>query len=285
VLYLLYAARELSDPNLLVTADRAGRRILEKGVTDPRGGLRWQAVFWPPQSPPPGIPKDVWYPNFELGPAGVGYVLARLYEETRRKPFLNGARGAAEHLRNIATQQGDAALIHYREPDLTSLYYLGYCHGPAGTARLFYQLYKATGDLTDLEWTEKLARGVMRSGVPAKQTPGLWNVACQCCGSAAILDFFASLAVATGKEEYAAFMRDVADQLISRGTDLDGKGMRWYQAWTRVAPSVVAAETGYKMGGAGIGAALLHAERALHGGYRAILLPDNPFPASRATAA
>ena len=32
-----------------------------------------------------------------------------------------------------------------REPDLTDLYYLGYCGGPVGTARLPYQLFKDVG--------------------------------------------------------------------------------------------------------------------------------------------
>jgi hypothetical protein len=53
----------------------------------------------------------------------------------------------------------------------------------------------------------------------------------------------------------------VADQLISREDNLDGKGYRWYQAWTRVKPWEVNAETGYKIGAAGIGAALVHAAR------------------------
>lgn len=278
ILYLLYAARTFGDQRFLELAARGGERVLEKAETDPRGGLRWQGVFWPPANPPPGIPPNAWFPNFELGTAGVGYVLARLYEDTGRKEFLTGAQAAALHLRNIATVNGDSALIHYREPDHTDLYYLGYCHGPGGTARLFYQLYKVTKDPDDLEWTEKLARGVMRSGIPEKLTPGYWNVACQCCGSAAVVDFFASLSVATKKAEYRQFACEVADQLISRESDLDGKGYRWYQAWTRVTPWDVNAETGYKIGAAGIGAALLHTDLAVRDRYRAVLFPDNPFP-------
>jgi hypothetical protein len=69
--------------------------------------------------------------------------------------------------------------------------------------------------------------------------------------------------------------------LISRGTNLDGQGLRWYQAWTRVKPWEVNSETGYSIGAAGIGASLLHVHLAEQGKYQAILLPDNPFPASR----
>lgn len=278
ILFLLYAAHALGDKSLLALAKRAGDRILEQGQVDSRGGLRWQGIKWPQGKTPPGVPQDAWFPNFELGTAGVGYVLARLYEETHRAEFLTGARAAAIHIQNIATVSGDAALVHYREPDLTDLYYLGYCHGPAGTARLFYQLHKVTGEAQYLEWTENLARGVLRSGIPEKLTPGFWNVACQCCGSAAVVDFFLSLWTVTGKAEYRDFALRVSDQLVSRATDLDGKGYRWYQAWTRVKPWEVNAETGYKIGASGIGAALIHAELAARNRYRALLFPDNPFP-------
>ena len=284
ILYLLYAARTFDDHRLLKLAMRGGDRILELSSPDPRGGLRWQG--FPPLTPAlvkAGIPADAWFPNFELGTAGVAYVLARLYEETREARYLEAARAGAKHIQSIATVRGESALVYYREPDLKDLYYLGYCHGPPGTARLFYQLHQVTGERGYLEWVEKLARGVMEFGVPEKLTPGYWNVACQCCGSAAEVEFFLSLWLATGKKEYRNFACRVADQLISRASDLDGKGDRWYQAWTRVKPWEVTAETGYKIGAAGIGAALIHAHLAGQDDYAAILFPDNPFPRSQQT--
>lgn len=275
---MLYAARTFHDNEFLALAKRAGDRIVELGEPDPRGGVRWQGL--PPDlgGSLPGIPRAAYFPNFELGTAGVAFVLARLYEETRNPTFLEAARAGALHIQRIATVRGDSALVHYREPDLTDLYYLGYCHGPAGTARLFYQLYKVTSEPEYLDWTEKLARGIVQSGVPEKLTPGYWNVACQCCGSAAVIDLFLSLWVVTHKDEYRAFARRAGDQLISRETDLDGKGYRWYQAWTRVKPWEVNAETGYKIGAAGVGAALVHLHLATRGQYAALLFPDNPFP-------
>jgi uncharacterized protein YyaL (SSP411 family) len=279
VLYMLYAGHTFQEQEFLQLAQRGGDRIVQLAETDPRGGLRWQGL--PGQGPntvAAGVPLNSYFPNFELGTAGVAFVLARLYEESHQKKFLDAARAGAQHIQSIATLQGDSALVYYREPDLKDLYYLGYCHGPAGTARLFYQLHRVTGEAEYLQWTEKLARGIVHSGVPEKLTPGYWNVACQCCGSAAVTDLFVSLWQATGKPQYRDFARRVADQLISREEDLDGKGYRWYQAWTRVKPWEVNAETGYKIGAAGIGAALLHVHLATQGRYTAILFPDNPFP-------
>jgi hypothetical protein len=180
--------------------------------------------------------------------------------------------------------KGAAALLFYREPDHTDIYYLGYCHGPVGTARLFYELYRLTGDPNDLAWTERFAQGIVATGAPEKLSPGLWNVVCQCCDNAGILDFFISLWQATGRDDYRRFAERVADQLLSRGSDLDGKGLCWYQAWTRVQPWNVTAETGYMIGAAGVGAALLHFYLAEESRYHAILFPDNPFPREETAA-
>ena len=245
---------------LHATAIRAGDRIVEQAIADPRGGLRWQgmpAAFL-------GEPEGTYWPNFQLGTSGTAYALARLGTVTGEARFVKAAEAGALHLQTIATVKGDAALIHYREPDETDLFYLGYCNGPAGTARLFYQLYAATKDPHYLEWTEMLARGVMASGIPEKQAPGFWNVVCQCCGSAGIVDFFLGVWAATGREEYRAFARRVGDQMLSRRADFDGKGTRWYQAYTRIKPWEVTAETGYMVGAAGVAVALLHLGMAEH---------------------
>jgi hypothetical protein len=141
-------------------------------------------------------------------------------------------------------------------------------------------MYKQTSEPEYLDWMERFARGIMTSGIPERQTPGLWNVVCQCCGTGGIFDFFTSLYVATGKDEYLAFAKRVADATLSRATDFDGKGSRWYQAWTRTDPGNMTAETGYMIGAAGVGSAFLHLYLAEQGRFEAILFPDNPFPAT-----
>jgi lantibiotic modifying enzyme len=274
ILYLLWAARALNDPSLRDLAARAAEPILSAAERDPRGGLKW--VGFPVESI--GLPAGSYMPNFEFGTAGVAYVLARLYEEAGDPRMLEAARAGAAHVQAIATVDGDAALLFYREPDLTDLYYLGYCHGPVGTARTFYQLYLVTKEPEYLEWTERFARGVVASGAPEQQTPGLWNVVCQCCGTTGISDFFLSMWRATERPEYLAYAQRVGEQTLGRASAVDGAGARWYQAWTRTQPDVLAAETGYMIGAAGVGSALVHLALAGQGRYAAILFPDNPFP-------
>ena len=277
ILYLLYASEALHDEHYAKAATLAGERLLSAGRPYPGGGLSWKGV----PSSALGLPDETYFPNFELGTAGVAYVLARLYEKTRDKRFLYAATQGALHLQNISTQKGTGALISYRYPDLQEVYYLGFCHGPAGSARLFYQLYKVTDDPSYLDWTERLARGVIESEVPENQTPGLWNVVCQCCGTAGLTSFFLGLWAATGKPEYYAYANKLAEHTLSHQTNFDGKGARWYQAWTRVKPADVSAETGYSIGAAGVGAALIQASLAQKGKYQTIGFPDNPFPTSR----
>jgi lantibiotic modifying enzyme len=274
ILFLLYASKAFQNPALRDLSVRGGLRLLELSQRDPRGGLKWQGIA-PERF---GQAKNSYWPNFELGTAGVAFVLARLYEESGEKQFLDAAEQGALHIQSIATIKGNTALVHYREPDLQNLYYLGYCHGPAGTARLFYELYKITNDPKYLDWTERLARGISESGIPEKLTPGFWNVVCQCCGTAGVSELFVGLWAATKRPEYLASAQRVADLTISRETNLDDKGYRWYQAWTRVKPWEVTAETGYMIGAAGVGSALIHVHLATQDRYEAILFPDNPFP-------
>ena len=108
---------------------------------------------------------------------------------------------------------------------------------------------------------------------------------CQCCGTAGITDLFTSLWIVTRKPKYLAFARQVADFTISRGTNLDGQGLRWYQAWTRVKPAEISAENGFMIGASGVGASLIRLHRAGRDDYRAFLFPGNPFPAGRIAAA
>ncbi len=217
-------------------------------------------------------------PNFSHGTAGIAYFLARLNEETKEKAFLDSAVSGARYLQAIAATQGDMCLIMHHEPeeDGKNLFYLGYCHGPVGTARLWYQLSKVTGDKEWMEWVHKSARGIMKSGVPEQQTPGFWNNVGQCCGSAGVAEFFLHLHKLTGSKEYLAFSERMTAQLLAAGTR-DAKGLYWVHAEHRVRPKEVAAQTGWMQGAAGIGAWLLRLDAHQQNRQSPLRFPDLPF--------
>ncbi|MDH2426264.1 lanthionine synthetase LanC family protein [Sphaerisporangium sp. TRM90804] len=271
ILGLLHASGILGVPAYQDVAVEAGAAIAARAVPGHRFGAEGC----------PGLPIDAVTPGFLSGTAGTAFLLARLYGVTRDRLFLDAAQRGADFVRTVSTVTDDHALVPHHVPQGRELHYLGLCSGSAGVARMFYELHRVTGDPGDLEWVERLARGIVCSGIPYRQTPGFWNVACQCCGTAGLLELFIGLWAATGAQPYLDFAGILADNLIGRATGHDDTGYRWYQAYRRLRPWEVTADTGYMIGAAGIGSALLRAEVAAAVGEprRLILLPDNPFPA------
>ena len=272
-LFLLHAARTLPSSDALQLAGRAGRHLLQLGTPE-QGGTKWAMS--------PEFPRLM--PNFSHGTAGIAYFLADLYQATKNPAFLDGGFAGARYLKAVAKTEGDVCLIFHHEPeeDGKNLFYLGYCHGPAGTARLWYKLYQVTGDREWLTWTERSARAILTSGIPEQQTPGFWNNVSQCCGSAGVAAFFLALHQVTGKPEYLAFSRKVTNDLMKRATR-DERGTRWVQAEHRVRPELLVAQTGWMQGASGIGAWLLQMDAFERRQKPMITLPDNPFgPTERA---
>jgi lantibiotic modifying enzyme len=265
--FLLQAADLLNDPSARDLAVKAGRRLIEAGMPD-HGGLKW------------GMSPQVarLMPNFAHGTAGIAYFLASLYKVTKEQAFLDGALAGARYLLAVAKTEGDMCLIFHHEPeeDGKNLFYLSWCHGPAGTARLWYQLFKVTGDAKWLAWTEASARAILASGIPERRTAGFWNNVSQCCGSAGVAAFFLEVHRATGKREYLAFSRRVTAEMLTRATT-DASGTRWVQAEHRVRPELLIAQTGWMQGAAGIGAWLLRLKAFDEGRDAFVTLPDNPF--------
>lgn len=264
-LFLLRAARDLKDTAFRELAIQAGYRLIELGIPE-AGGMKWKMS--------PSFARLM--PNFSHGTAGIAYFLATLYQETKRREFLDAAIAGAQYLKAIAKNDGDSCLVFHNEPDGKDLYYLGWCHGPVGTARLFYRLYQITGDRGWMDSVKRFARGVIKSGIPEQQTPGFWNNVSQCCGSAGVAEFLLSLHRVTGDPTYLDFSRRVAAQLLAKAT-LDRDGMRWIQAEHRVRPELLVAQTGYMQGAAGIGMLLLHLDGFQRSKRPSIIFPDSPF--------
>jgi lantibiotic modifying enzyme len=267
-LTLLWAHEALGHPTALETAVRAGDCLAARGrLTDT--GLKW------PMSE--AYPRLM--PNFSHGTAGVAYYLARLWEVTRDPKYLDPATRGARYLESVAVCDDDGGcLVFHHEPEGEGLFYLGWCHGPVGTARLFYQLSRVT-DGDPEGWMEHVlqgARGIRHQGVPEVRPAGFWNNVSQCCGDAGAGDFFLSLHAATGDAEHLAFARRLAGYLEEQATR-EGEGARWIQAENRTQPENVVAQTGWMQGAAGVGAFYLHLDGAERDRRARVVLPDSPW--------
>ncbi len=264
-LALLYAAAELGDKTLIGLASRAGDRLIELGRAR-NGGLDWAMD--------PSFPRTM--PNFSHGTAGVAFFLVRLYDATRNRTYLEAALAGARYLLSIAKTDGDACLIFHDAPDNKDLYYLGWCHGPVGTANLFYALFKTTGNPVWMDWVRREANALMGSGIPEKETPGFWNNAGLCCGLAGVADFFLNLYKSDRDPAYLAFLNRVMKRLLAKAT-VDGDKLSWVQAEHRTQPKLLIAQTGLMQGAAGIGLAFLRWDAFEMGRAPLIRMPDSAF--------
>lgn len=264
-LFLLYAARVLNEKTWRELAEQAGHRLCELGQSD-KGGLKWAMN--------PEYPRLM--PNFSHGTAGIAYFLASLYQETEKQEFLDSALAGAQYLKAVADVEGDHCLIFHHEPGGEDLFYLGWCHGPIGTARLFYRLYQITENREWLAWMTKGAQAILESEIPEKETPGFWNNVGQCCGSAGVADFLLSLYAVDPKSEYLELAKKLTTDLLARGRR-DQDGLKWIHAEHRSRPEFLQAQTGLMQGSAGIGLWLLRLDAFERGESASIILPDNPF--------
>jgi lantibiotic modifying enzyme len=271
-LALLDLHRRFGDRACAELARGAAERLV--ALAQPESdGVRWMLS--------PRVDRE--YPNFSHGTAGVSYFLATAYGATHDTEFLGTALRGATYIKRIAKTDGDTCLVFHHTKGGEDRYYLSWCHGPAGTARLFHRLGQVTGDRAWRGWVERAARGIATSGIPEQRTRGFWDNVSQCCGNAGVADFFIELHRGYRDDGALPFAHRVAADLLRRATE-DDTGMRWVQAEHRVRPELRVAQTGYMQGAAGIGAVLLKLDAVERGTRTRVVLPDSPYRGGLVTA-
>jgi lantibiotic modifying enzyme len=277
-LYLVHAARELGDRPSLELSARVGRRLIGRARRD-RGGLTWVLREG----------GETILPNFSHGGAGVGYLLATLYEETRSAEFDRAARDAATYLLAIARHDSGALRVPYGfdRPEWTTRYDIGWAHGAAGTSRLFERLARATGDTTWRRHVRAAEVAIRLGGIPGEPT---WrgdsgdsgNSAAveldRRFGLAGVADFYLDLYGRTGDRGALQAASRIVDHLLARATDDDGR-LHWLaprQAFMSD-PGAPGALTGYLHGAVGYGLLLLRLDAAMRGRPWTLRFPDSPY--------
>jgi lantibiotic modifying enzyme len=252
----------------LEQAVSVGERLLEIGETTP-DGTRWGLMS--------DMPFPFTAPNFAHGGAGVGYLFARLYEVTNDERYLDAARDAARYVAARFSPVGNGALACHTEEQHPPEFYLGQCHGPAGTGRLFSLLGRLTGDSSYAEQIDQMLQAMASMGAPEARSWGWWNNHGRCCGDAGLGDAALLLAPVASAGQ-APRLRELAHRcagVIEANAIAFGGGSAWSQAEHRARPKFLQTQTGYMQGAAGIGSFLVHLATAETDKPVRIALPDD----------
>ncbi len=217
---------------------------------------REDMLFWPV-----GGATGMHYPNFAHGTSGVCFFLGELATAlgSEVENYLTARRAGLAWL----TAHGSAggSVVFHHEEGGEDLQYVGWCHGPAGTARAFLQERALPGSpagapvpapaLAGADWL------VTEVGAEPGESPsGYWNNVSVCCGTSGILLAMLDVYLETGQERYLEHAR-ACGRVLCRWAVTEGAGVKWPQAEHRVRPDFIQAQTGYMQGAAGIAAALL----------------------------
>ena len=215
----------------------------------------------------PELPEGGILPNFAHGTAGIVYLLTLYYEVAKDERYLELAKSGFAFLEKIAINDGDSSIVPYiylpHSDKPFDVFYLSFCHGPAGDAIVAKELYKATQDEHYLSFYRRLSNALDEAGVTHKRSAGYWND-CICCGSAGVLLHFVDGIGLTDDEFYKTHALGVADKLLGDAFS-NALGTRWYNAWTRVLPWNIDAYTGLFLGSAGVASSLVSLYGALKG--------------------
>ena len=280
VLFLLFAADVYQDEDWKNFGITAGRNFL--GQRQDAG----EGKCWYPGVDPAyfGAKSDYIDPNFPMGTAGVGFVLRKLYEASGNEVYLQAEQGITGFMDSVAVKMRVGKLLPHGLPDRKNLFYLGYCHGPAGTVRYYYKLYEGSRDEQEkAKYKEKirtLVQGLEATGAPEGRSEGYWNTHNLCCGTAGLLNMYLGLWAAFG-EAHDLELAKRCGRILLDAAEVEKEQeplLKWRFALDRIAPDVLTTPIGCFDGAAGIGLALLQLHLAETDQYHVTRFLDDPFP-------
>lgn len=269
LLQLAQIADFLKDEKLLKTAADSASFLSELAEKSATGGLIYDGY---------NGANGYVAPNFEFGSAGAGYVLLRFYELTGKKEFLEKAVLCARFLDEISVAQEKGKLIPYRVgEDAPTIFYLGACHGPAGTGKFYYKLYQITKDPKYVQDLNELFEGLEALGAPRKMSSGLWNCVNYCCGASGHVHTYIGLYLSTGEERWKELAKQSANILLGEKDQTEDGAVYWKTALDRIAPNVYTIPVGYYDGIAGIAGTLLEMYLLEENHFHWSRLADDPY--------
>jgi lantibiotic modifying enzyme len=230
-------------------------------------GLHWRMA--------PG--QEHLMPGFSHGTAGVAYALATAGRTLNRGDLVDVATRGACALLAIGHHPGGWAvpLAIPPGPGGPAVAY-GWCHGAAGTVRLFLLLNEIDPQPRWQHAIDACLQALRDSRLPARLYPGYWDNLARCCGTAGVGQLLLDRYQATGDTallDWAGTLAaDVADRAVSTP-----HGLTWSNTEYTRTPPELPPEPGFMQGAAGI-AGWLARLHALHSRSAAPSVPVRPGP-------
>ncbi|MFA4986561.1 MAG: lanthionine synthetase LanC family protein, partial [Candidatus Brocadiia bacterium] len=219
ILALLRGYELTGDESLLKAAVSEGAVMQADAETVPEG------LVWPINRG-----AKMHYNGFSHGTAGVAYALARLYQFTGKPEFLAGAKGGAEYLLQTAVKDAKGMRWNSQPPQETGKAHAGegWCHGIAGTARLFVLLYAIAGDPRYRAAVEDAFAYLVGQYKPKEDRykSGFWSPSL-CCGATGVGDFCIDLFKFTGMSNKLDYAVDVVGWLDRIAVRPDKNKAKW----------------------------------------------------------
>lgn len=263
LLALLASGSGATLPAAHLLADR-----LAQSAEPAPGGLHWRMTAdWPRLMP-----------GFSHGTAGCAYALAVAGQALQRRDLVDTAIRGAEALLAVGDRAGGWAVppVIPSRPDQPEVCY-GWCHGAAGTARLFVVLHEIDPQPRWQAAVDGCLQALRDSRLPARLYPGYWDNLGRCCGTAGVGEFLVDRYRATADPTLLDWADTLAADVLSRAV-MTPDGVTWSNTEHTKTPPELPPEPGLMQGTAGIAAwlARLHALRTG--------APAGPAPAGQAPA-
>ena len=266
LLALLPATSDRSLAAVEVLADRLVA-VAEPAPDRSARGLQWRMTAgWPSLMP-----------GFSHGTAGVAYALAQAGQALGRGDLFDVAVRGAEALLEVGHRSTPwaipAELPVGSKGDQTMF---GWCHGAAGTSRLFVLLDDVA---PDPRWPRAVGAcldALRASRLPERLYPGYWDNLARCCGTASVGQVLHDQYQATGDRETLAWAGVLADDVLGRALRI-GPGFAWSNTEHTVTPPDLPPEPGFMQGAAGIAGWLARHGALRRGGPQAVPRRDHPW--------
>jgi lantibiotic modifying enzyme len=190
-------------------------------------------------------------PGFSHGTAGAAYALAATGNALGRGDLMSDAIRGADALIAAGDHPDGWAVPSTIPSGPDSPLCYGWCHGPAGAARLFVLLNQIDSQPRWQHAIDACLQALRDSRLPARLYPGYWDNLARCCGTAGVGQFLLDRYQATADPALLEWAGTLAADVLDRALTTPD-GITWSNTEHTARPPELPPEPGFMQGTAGI---------------------------------